>query len=94
MGISVPRHLNKRPLIAGLEPIELLGVASLLIAANITAKFFSISAFLPAFVAISAFVLLKFLKRGKARGHFVFLLRRQLQPQIKSGFPGGVQCSP
>jgi hypothetical protein len=92
--VSVPRHLNKKPLIAGLEPIELLGVATLLIAANILAKFFSMSALMPGLTALTAFFLLKFLKRGKARGHFIFLLRSQLQPKVKSGYGLGYGSGP
>jgi len=86
MIVSVPRHLNKKPLIAGLEPIELLGVAALLIGSNILAKFFSMSGIVPAIVAVTIFFGLKILKRGKARGHFVFLLRQQFKPRIKEGF--------
>ncbi len=84
--IAVPRHLNKKPLIAGLEPIELLGVASLLIGSNIIAKFFSMSGLVPALVAGATFVAMKLMKRGKARGHFIFVLRQQFQPLVKSGY--------
>ncbi|MDZ4676304.1 MAG: hypothetical protein SGI74_02250 [Oligoflexia bacterium] len=86
MSISVPRHLNKRPLIAGLEPIELLAVATLLISSNILAKFFSMSGLMPAIIAGISFGAMKLLKRGKARGHFIFVLRQQLKPQIKCGY--------
>ena len=85
MMIAVPRHLNKKPLIAGLEPIELLGVACLLIGSNIIAKFFSMSGLVPALVAGATFVAMKLMKRGKARGHFIFVLRQQFQPLVKSG---------
>lgn len=84
--LNVPRHLNKRPLIAGLEPIELLGVAALLIGSNIMSKFFSISALFPALIAGVSFFSMKILKRGKARGHFIFVLQQQFRPQIKDGY--------
>lgn len=84
--ISVPRHLNKKPLIAGLEPVELLGVAALLIGANIFAKFFSISGLAPALIAGATFLTLKLMKRGKARGHYIFILRQQFRPLIKTGY--------
>jgi hypothetical protein len=84
MTISVPRHLNKRPLIAGLEPIELLGVAALLIGSNIVAKLFSAPQFMPAVVAIACFAFLKIARRGKAPGHFIFVLRGLMQPKIVS----------
>lgn len=83
--IPVPRHLNKRPLIAGLDPIELLGVAALLIGANIAAKIFAAPQLLPALVAMLAYVALKIARRGKAPGHFIFVLKNQLQPKIISG---------
>ena len=86
MSIPVPRHLHKKPLIAGLEPIELLGIAALLVGSNIMAKFFSISGLVPALLAGTSFFALKILKRGKARGHFVFVLRNQFQPLIKPGY--------
>ena len=86
MSIPVPRHLNKKLLIAGLEPIELLGIATLLIGSNIMAKFFSMSGLMPALIAASAFGVMKVLKRGKARGHFIFVLRQQFKPQIMCGY--------
>lgn len=90
--ISVPRHLNKKPLIAGLEPIELLGVAALLIGSNILAKFLSLSGLVPAVMAGTFFLLLKYFKRGKARGHFIFLLRKQARPLILSGYVRRRKC--
>ena len=92
MMLSVPRHLNKRPLIAGLEPIELLGVAALLIGSNIFAKFFSMSGLVPALFAGAAFAAMKILKRGKARGHFIFVLRQQFRPLIQSGYQRRGKC--
>jgi hypothetical protein len=87
MVIPVPRHLNKKPLIFGLEPIELLGVASFLIGSNILAKFLSMSGLVPALAAGTAFLALKILKRGKARGHFIFIIRQQFRPLVKTGYP-------
>ena len=90
--IPVPRHLNKKPLIAGLEPIELLGVATLLIASNIFAKFFGLSGLAPALCAGATFFAMKILKRGKARGHFLFVLRQHFRPLVLSGYQREKSC--
>jgi hypothetical protein len=87
MRASVPRHLNKRPLIAGLEPIELLGVAALLIGSNIVSKAFELSGLWAAATAIAMFGFLKIYKRGKPRGHFLHLIKYTAQPSSTSGFP-------
>jgi len=79
---QVPRHLNKRPLIAGLEPIELLGVAALLIGSNIVAKMFGLSGLMPAVTALSVFGFLKLIKRGKQRGYLLHLLQFQLRSRL------------
>jgi hypothetical protein len=87
MLIPVPRHLNKKPLIAGLEPIELLSVAACLVISNIIARFFDFSGLVPASISVIAFFALKILKRGKARGHLFFVLRKQFKPSVESGYP-------
>jgi hypothetical protein len=89
MEAQVPRHLNKKPLIAGLEPIELLAVAALLIGANILCKSIEVSGIWAGVVAVSIFGFLKFYKRGKAPGHFLHLLRFHLREQSVGGFPNG-----
>ena len=89
MFAEVPRHLNKRPLIAGLEPVELLAVAALLIASNIICKSFGVSGLIPALVALTAFGFLKFYKKGKAPGHFIYLLKFHLTNKTRDGFRTG-----
>jgi hypothetical protein len=84
MSITVPRHLNKRPLIAGLEPIELLGIAALLIGTNIACKMFSAPQFLPAVTSGVSYILLKISRRGKAPGHFIHVLKNFMQPKVIS----------
>jgi hypothetical protein len=82
MRSTVPRHLNKRPLIAGLEPVELLGVAALLISANIIAKMFGLSGVFPGLAALGAFAFLKFIKRGTQKGHVLHVLQFHLKPRL------------
>jgi hypothetical protein len=86
MEAQVPRHLNKKPLIAGLEPIELLLVAALLIGSNICCKTFELSGLWPAILTITTFSFLKFYKRGKAPGHFLYLARFHLGQKSLGGF--------
>ena len=89
MEAQVPRHLNKKPLIAGLEPIELLAVAALLIGSNIFCKSFEISGMWAGVIAVSVFGFLKFYKRGKAPGHFLHLIKFHLRNRTIGGFPNG-----
>jgi hypothetical protein len=90
MEANVPRHLNKRPLIAGLEPIELLAVAATLIGVNVGGKTFGFSPLWAALVAGASFAFLRFYRRGKAPGHMLHLLRFQLKPRIAPGFRKGM----
>jgi len=85
MDAQVPRHLNKKPLIAGLEPIELLAVAALLIGSNIISKSLGLTGMWAAVLAISAFGFLKFYKRGKAPGHFIHFLKFYLRERTVGG---------
>lgn len=87
MEALVPRHLNKKPLIAGLEPIELLAVAALLIGSNIFCKSFDINGMWAGAFALFVFGFLKFYKRGKPPGHFLHLIKYHLHRRTKEGFP-------
>jgi hypothetical protein len=87
MEALVPRHLNKKPLIAGLEPIELLIVGALLVGTNIICKAIDLTGVWPALIALSTFGFLKFCKRGKAPGHFLYLARFHLRKRAIGGFP-------